>query len=250
MNTLPPTSVFCTSTSAVIQIQPGIPRGQTEINGREAQTIRADVILPKSNATTIACPLNYFQENASLRDKWIRDDSGHQHTLDHIDGLSSISITVLENDLESPCCLPNGYNARLLEYFRLDVCLNKFQYNNFDCLAFVSFLANAEFCCVSPPFEYELGDPGVGDIVAISDGTKLPNSIQHFALSLGDDKYISKFGRTEKGTQSLVEIMNLDGMKSLFDCSHVFVATLKTKTNPWSEKSWRKSGVPNAQNST
>jgi len=61
----------------------------------------------------------------------------------------------------------------------------------------------------------------------------LPQSIKHWALYLGDDIYLSKFGRSGEGTQSLVEITNLDGMMALYDCQHVFIACPDSEAEPW-----------------
>ena len=233
MNLQPPTSIHCSLSTAVIQVLPDIQCGQIEIEGRRAQKVAAYVILPNSNNTTISCPINYFQEYASLSGQWIVNDEGNQLHLDFLGSVSHFLLTISTANVETVCKIPSSYERRLCEYFMLDIPHNEQLYTGFDCYAFVSFLVNAVYCPKSPPFDYSQTVPTVGDIIAISDGTALPNSIKHWALCIGDDKYLSKFGRTGMGAQSIVEVINLNEMKKLYSCTQCFVASAHTNAAQW-----------------
>jgi len=229
----PPTSIHCSPSTAVIQILPHLQCGQMAINSRTAQKIAAYVVLPNTGGTTISCPINYFQESASLPGKWIRDDSGKKIHLNSLGSISRFLLTISSASTESICRIAASYESRIYEYFMLDISHNESCFTGFDCYAFVSFLANAAYCPTSPPFDYSSVGPNAGDIVAISDGAGLPDSIKHWALCIGNDKYLSKFGSTGMGAQSLVEAMDLGGMKRLYSCSHCFVASLQNNASPW-----------------
>ncbi len=228
-----PYSTYCSSSTGVIQVLPQLQCGQTEVNGVTAQKIAAYVILPNTGGTTISCPINYFQESTSLPYKWIIDDEGRKHNLQYIDNVSRFQLTIMENGKEFLSNIPNSYETRLFDYFMLDISHNSSKYIGFDCYAFVSFLADATYCPESPPFEFSAVNPSTGDIVAISDSNQMPDAIKHWALCIGDDQYISKFGKTGKGAQSLVELMSMGEMKRLYSCSHNFVATLLDNSAPW-----------------
>ncbi len=234
MNIQPPTSIHCSFSSAVIQVLPDLKWGQIQIDDRKAQKIAAYVILPDYGTSTISCPINYFQENASLPDQWIKDDKGKLLQLGNLGNITRFLLTISTATTETICRIPTSYESRLCEYFTLDISHNESLYTGFDCYAFVSFLANTVYSPTSPPFDYSQVAPSTGDIVVISDGTNLPNSIKHWALCIGDDMYLSKLGKTGMGSQSLVEVLNLNDMKHLYKCTQYFVASLHNNTSPWS----------------
>jgi hypothetical protein len=194
----------------------------------------AYVILPNSESATISCAINYFQESASLPGKWILDDMGNRINLNYINNLIRFQLTIMKQDSEVLTKLPSLYESRLLEYFMLDISHNTLQFKGFDCYAFVSFLANASYCPASPPFDYLSSSPVSGDTIVISDGAQLPDAIKHWALCIGEDIYISKFGESGRDSQSLVELMDLREMMHLYSCSHSFVASLQGNSHPWS----------------
>lgn len=229
----PPTSIHCSRSTGVIQILPHLQCGQIQIHGITAQKIAAYVVLPNMGSTTISCPINYFQESASLPSKWIMDNIGNKLQLNSLDNLSRFMLTIMTGNAEVVCKIAPSYESRIFEYFMLDITHNESRFAGFDCYAFISFLANVAYCPASPPFEYSSVNPNSGDIVAISDGTTLPNAIKHWGLYIGDDKYLSKFGKTGMGAQSLVEVVSLSEMKRLYSCSHSFVANIHQKVSPW-----------------
>jgi len=234
MDSQPPTSIHCSPSSAVIQVLPHLKCGQIQVDDRKAQKIAAYVILPNSGTSTISCPINYFQENASLPSQWIRNDEGVIQQLSFLYNIKRFLLTISTASTEILCSIPKSFESRLCEYFMLDISHNKSQYKGFDCYAFVSFLANVIKFPTSPPFDYSQNTPKAGDIVAISDGSNLPDSIKHWALYLGNDMYLSKFGKTGMDSQSLVEVMNLQEMKNLYSCTQSYIASKHINSLPWS----------------
>ena len=115
MNNKPLTSCMSDSKTLVLQIAPELECGQIQINGKITQKIAAHIIIPNSD-NTITCPLNYFQENASLSRKYINTDSGDKYNLEHIDELRSVVITVINQGEEVMCKLPDDYGIRLLPH--------------------------------------------------------------------------------------------------------------------------------------
>ena len=105
----------------------------------------------------------------------------------------------------------------------MDIGRNEAGYVGFDCYAFVSFLTNSAFRPENPPFEYHEGCARVGDIVAVANGPNLPDSIKHWAMCVGDDLFLSKFGKTRYGAQAFVETTQRQAMLSLYDCDRVLV---------------------------
>jgi hypothetical protein len=196
------------------------------------------MILPEENGT-LACPLNYFQEHASLPGGWIADDKGQRINLGRAKEIVSITVTVTENSQESECALAVSLKTNLLGYFMMDIVHNEDRYNGFDCQAFVSLLTNTEFRPEAPHFDYQQGNARAGDIVALSDGSALPGSIKHWALCVGENHFISKFGKTGNDTQALLETTDKQAMLSLYECSHVLIATRKSNARPWNDTLYR-----------
>lgn len=233
----PPTSMFCTRARAVIQIHSGNTAGEIMIAGRRGDKIAAWMILP-GDVGTLACPLNYFQERASLRGGWITSDDGQRIVLQRAAGLDSVTVTILENGRESECGLPDQQERALLNYFMMDIAHNEAGYAGFDCYAFVSFLTNSAFRPESPPFEYVERHARAGEIIAVTNGPNLPESIKHWALCVGQDLFISKFGNTGDGAQALVETTGKQAMLSLYSCDRALVAKKKVDAPPWDCERW------------
>jgi len=216
----------------VLKIRPELKFGQIQYNGKMAQSIVAYVCMPYLDKPL--CSLEYFQENASLSEKWINTVSGDKQKLEHIDELRKVVIIIINQGKVEICELPDEYGIRLLDYFKLDICHNSDRFEGFDCYAFVSLLVNVKYFLLKPGFDYLDEQAKVGDIVVIArDPDDLPCSIKHWALYLGDDIYLSKIGQSGKGAQSLVEVTRINGMKTLYDCEHVFIARPKREVEPW-----------------
>jgi hypothetical protein len=67
----------------------------------------------------------------------------------------------------------------------------------------------------------------------LSSDENLPRSIKHWVMYLGDDLYLSKFGRSGEGTESHVMVMNLEGMKFLYNCKKNYTAKPKLNAEAW-----------------
>jgi hypothetical protein len=233
----PPTSKFCTSRTAVIQARLGDVTHQIEIGGRHASSIPAWTILPKREGT-IACPLIYFQEQASLPNQWIRKDDGQKEKLDNIKELNAFTLTIFDTVGERECPLPERLKNRLLRYFIADIAQNRDRYVGFDCYAFMSFLTDTAFQPESPPFTFEERDPRPGEVVVFAAGPDLPNSIKHWALSVGEGLFLSKFGQTVKEAQALIEVTDTEAPLRLYDCDCVLVATRQANAPRWNPRLW------------
>ncbi|MGI8788889.1 MAG: hypothetical protein ACR2HG_14195 [Pyrinomonadaceae bacterium] len=230
------TSTFFSSPETlVLQILPEIESVKILVNGREAFRIYALVFIPDPYNTgkTISCPMNYFQESVSLPEKWILNDSFKKIELSNADKLKKVIITKKINGNEEKINLPDKYSERILDYFNADVSHNPEKFRGFDCYAFVSLIANVKYFPLSPDFEYKKGNANVGDIVVLANKNNLPNAIMHWALVLGDNLFLSKFGRSGEGTQSLVEVMDLQGMMKLYNCELIYTAIPKFQASSW-----------------
>jgi hypothetical protein len=225
---------YSTPESIVLQICPKELAGETEINGKKYRRIAAFIFLPNSKpGTTISCPLNYFQESCSLPGKWIQIDSGQKVKLDNLDKLQTVIVTKKNNSNEEKVDLADSISQKLFDYFNFDVEHNLEKYIGFDCYAFQSLIRNVVFFPPAPSWNYNKTEPNVGDVVVLTTDENLPDSIKHWATYLGEDLYLSKFGKSGEGSQSLVTIMNLEGMMLLYDCKFRYTANAKHKANPW-----------------
>jgi len=233
----PRTSSLCTPVRAVIQIVPGIPAGRIKYAGRSCRRLTSSMILPGA-AGTIACPLPYFQRRASMSQGWIATDDGRRLHLGHVAGLDSVAVTIVENGLESESRLPVRQADALLAYFRMDVPRHEASYDGFDCYAFVSLLTDSVLKPEDPPFDFEEGALKAGDVVVVARGPELPHGIRHWALCVGEDVFISKFGRTGDGAQALVEATDGQAMLSLYDCDRMLIARRKADALPWDAARW------------
>lgn len=228
-------TIFTTPETVVLQILPDVRIGKTTVNGKEAYRTSAHVFIPNPNnpGSTISCPENYFQQNVSLPEKWILNDSGQKITISNAHRLNKVVVTKKVNGKEEIIDLPDKYPQRLMNYFNLDISHNEKEYKGFDCYAFASLVSNVKYYPLKPDFEYQDKLPSQGDIVVLSNGKNLPESIMHWAIFLGDNQYLSKFGRTGEGASSLLTIMDLEGMKKLYDCNLSFVAIPKQEAKSW-----------------
>jgi hypothetical protein len=225
---------FSTTENIVLQICPQELAGETTVNGKKYKRTAAFIFLPDSNpGTTISCPLNYFQDSCSIPGKWIKNDSGQKLKLANIDKLRKVILTQKVDGVETEVSLSDNVSKRLFQYFSLDIENNLDKYHGFDCYALQSLLSDVKMYPPSPPFAYKATSPNVGDIVVLSEDKNIPNSIKHWALSLGKDMYLSKFGRSGEGADSQVTIMNLEGMMLLYDCKCCYVATPITEAEKW-----------------
>ena len=181
-------TIFSDDETIVLQIFPKVLCGNMQINGKEAPRICASVFIPDIlKRSTISCPLNYFQDNVSLAEKWIINDSSQKIMLNNIDKLKRVIITIKTNDNENELTISANYSSRLLDYFKLDVNLNPRKYRGFDCYAFICFLANINYFPRNPEFEYIEKIPNNGNFIILTNGRYLPNSIKHWALYLGEN---------------------------------------------------------------
>jgi len=228
---------YSSPAALVLQILPDKKIGKTTVNGKEAYRSYALIFIPNPDITgsTISCPLNYFQESASLPENWILNDSGQKINISNANKFKSVILTKKVNGQEEIIDLPDEYSERILNYFYLDVPHNEQKFKGYDCYAFVSSISNVKYYPLKPDFEYQDRQPNLGDIVVLASGNNLPESIKHWAIYLGDNQYLSKFGRSGEKASSLITVMDLEGMKELYDCSLIYVAFPKPKAKPWEE---------------
>lgn len=225
---------FSSPETLVLQIlTDDIKIGKTTVYGKEAYRSTVFVFIPNGSGSTISCPLNYFQESVSLPEKWILNDSKEKIEISKTDNFKRIIVTKKTNGIEEIIELPNEYSKRLFDYFMLDVSHNEYLYKGFDCYAFASSIVNVKYHPLSPDFDYKVSPPSIGDIVVLSNGNNLPESIKHWAIFLGNNQYLSKFGRTGEGTSSLLTVMDLEGMKFLYESNLTFIATPKANAKVW-----------------
>lgn len=226
---------FSTPQCLVLQICPEELAGETELDGKKYRRIASYVFLPNSKpGTTISCPLNYFQESCSIPLKWIKDDSGKKLQLNSIDKLNKVILTKKINTIEVKIDILDYVSFKLFDYFNFDVENNLDKFRGFDCYALQSLFGNVKFYPPNPSWDYKKTNPKLGNFVVLTTSEKLPDSIKHWAICLGEDFYLSKFGRSGEGAQSQVTIMNLEGMKLLYDCKLSYTAFPKDKAEPWS----------------
>lgn len=225
---------FSTLDCIVLQICPEEIAGETIVNEKKYKRTAAFVFLPNTEpGNTLSCPLNYFQESCSISEKWIKDDSCKKIKLTNIDRLSKVVITKKSHDIEEVINLSEYISRKLFDYFKYDVENNLAIFKGFDCYALQSLLGNVKYYPLNPAWDYKETIPELGDFVVLTNSIKLPDSIKHWALYLGDDIYLSKFGRSGEGTQSQVTIMNLEGMKLLYDCKYIYTAYPQMDAEPW-----------------
>lgn len=224
---------FSSRETLVLQILTDIKIGKSTVHGKEAFRSYALVFIPNSSGGTISCPLNYFQESVSLPEKWIINDAKQKVEISNADNFKRIIVTKKTNGIEEIIKLPNEYSKRLFDYFMLDVSHNEYMYKGFDCYAFASSIVNVKYYPLSPDFDYKNAPPSIGEIIVLTNGSNLPESIMHWAIYLGDNQYLSKFGRTGEGTSSLITVMDLEGIKFLYESNLTFTATPKANAKAW-----------------
>lgn len=223
----------------ILQIVPDAKANLMQVNGLTAPLSFAQIFIPKLSPNYLQCPLDYFQENVSFNGGWIKDSPVSHIKLDYIGNLEEVIIIENRNGNEVKLALPHSFGRRLLNYFKLDVCHNPMLFKGFDCYAFVSMIADVKYFKQNPAFDYIEGEPTNGDFVVLAQNASIPQSITHWALYLGNGYYLSKFGMSGMGTQSLVSVMNLKGMQILYESEYVYIARPKKSAEPWN-------GYPNA----
>lgn len=228
-------TAYSSPENLVLQINPDYSGIMMAIGNQVCQAFQSIVFIPDPShpGSTISCPLNYFQENASLAEGWILNDSNEKIQIPNSVNFQKIIVTKKINQKEVKVELSDINSRRLLKYFELDVYHNLNFYKDFDCYAFISFITNVKYYPPNPEFEYLKKTPKVADIVAIAMNNKIPESIVHWALCLGDDLYLSKFGKSGRGPQAFVECMDLQSMMKLYNCNSLFVAVPKADAKPW-----------------
>lgn len=228
------TTKYSTPDSLVMKVLPDVIAGDVQIAGKQYPSVVALMFLPNSPWLPISCPLNYFQTHCSIPKKFIIDDSSIERTLNGINTLNKVILTVkLLDEDEKRINISELVSSKLLEYFKYDIQRNTIQFKGFDCYALQSLLSNVKYCKENPPFDYRMSNPNPGDVVVLATDEGLPDSIKHWALYLGGDLYLSKFGRSGEGSESLVSVMTLKGMMLLYDCKLSFTATAKLDAAPW-----------------
>jgi hypothetical protein len=220
-----------------MQIAPGAKAGKIRYSGRRCDRLASWMILP-GDGGTITCSLSYFQRRASLPGRWIARENGQRIPLRRLGELEAVTISIVENGLESECRLPDAQARALLGYFMMDIDRNEAGYRGFDCYAFVSLLTDSMLRPEAPPFEYEERDAKVGDVVVAANGPDLPGSIKHWALCVGENLFISKFGATGLDAQALVETTDRAAILSLYDCDRMLVARKVADAPPWDRARW------------
>jgi len=221
----------------VIQIATGVTAGRIKYSGRRCDRIASWMILPGIGGT-ISCSLSYFQRRASLPERWIARGNAQRLPLERVGELEAVTIGLLENGIESECRLPDAQARALLSYFMMDVGRDPEGHYGFDCYAFVSLLTDSVHRPEAPPFDYEAREARVGDVVVAARGPHLPGGIRHWALSLGNDLFLSKFGKSGQGAQALLETTDGQALLSLYDCDHMLVATRRPDAPPWDRGRW------------
>ena len=225
---------FSNTTQLVLQINPLSHIGGVEIEDRVWPRVETGIFIPRDTyGNFIWCPFNYFQENASLKDKYIEDDNNNKIALGYVDNLKEVVATKVQNGHETEIPLNADHKRKLLDYLKFDISHYPGCFHGFDCYAFVSLLSDVKFFPTSPEFNYESKEANIGDIIVLAKTQDLPHSIQHWAVYLGDDCYFSKFGKSDGTASSLLEIMNIDGMKYLYEAPYCFVATPQVGANKW-----------------
>ncbi len=230
-----PNTIYSDPETIVLQIIPESRITKTTVNKKIAYNTTAYVFFPNPNCSKgyIYCSFNQFQKKVSLTEKWFMDDLGRKNNIYNADNFHKVVITRKINGVEEKICLPEYYPQRILEYFKLDIVHNDQKYFWFDCYAFISLITNVNYYPLKPDFEYLKRPPNVGEIVVLANGYSFPESIKHWAVFLGEDQYLTMFGQTGNGAESLLLCMDLNGMMHLCDCNLTFVAVPKNDARQW-----------------
>ncbi len=218
------TTEFATPTNLVLQVTPGTLAGKVQVHGREWKRTKAMVFLPKKEKGFFSCPLNYFQDSCSIPFKWIENDRKERVPLDGINGVARVIVSVKKDKSEERVQLSEHVEKAMFDYFAFNVKRRL----DFDCHALICLLANLKLNYLDPPWAFSEDDSQSGEFVMLAANRNLPHSIQHFALCLGKNMYLSKFGKTGQ-----VTLMNLEGMKFLYNCKISFLARPKPGAEPW-----------------
>jgi hypothetical protein len=224
---------YSSENNLVLQIIPELENGKMIIDGRQSEKVSVIVFIPKLDGTKIWCPFNYFQDNCSINEKFIISDNGSKMVLDGINELKKIITTIKANNSETELNISENTKVRLLEYFKLDMGNRLDNFIGFDCHAFVSFIKNTKCIPENPEFNFITEENEIDVAVVLSDNTKLPNSIKHWTIYLGDNLYLSKFGENTTGNHNQLAVMGLNGMYHLYNCNLQYTARIKENASKW-----------------
>ena len=228
---------FSSIKNLVIQLVPSSDAGEIQINGRRSKRTTAMVFIPKLDGSTYSCPLNYFQDFCSLTEQWILDDKSHKINLNGINNLAKVIITTKDFKKEEiEIDISKQMKRKLLRYFKLDIQKNLNLLKGFDCHAFVCFLINLKCVPESPCFTFYQREPEIGEVVALCNADKLPESIKHWAIYLGNNLYLSKFGKSTGKTDSHISVMNIRRMHELYETKFIHIATPLPGAEKWDGK--------------
>ncbi|WP_351015078.1 hypothetical protein [Shewanella sp. AC91-MNA-CIBAN-0169] len=220
---------FSSSKNLVMQIHVNsFVDGVMTVYGRTVNRLEVHIFIP-SQGKSIICPLNYFQDSCSLAQAWILNDDNQKVPLEGISEVEKVIITKCISSLESEVIIPEIISSRLLAYFKDNLTLNE----GFDCHAFACFLVDISCVPEAPNFNFNEDKPKIGDVVCLSTDDKLPSSIKHWAICLGDDTYISKFGKNSENKTTHVDIMGMANMHSLYRTCNVIVAEPLAGAEKW-----------------
>ena len=222
---------FSSSESLVIQINPLADAAEVIVNQRAARRKQVFVYIPRMDGTQIFCPLNYFQDSFSLREQWFYNDAHQKTALDGIDNLREVVISEKKCDLESVVNISDLVKCNLYRYFYEELAKK----SGFDCHAFACFLFDLKCIPEAPCFTWSKREPNIGDVVSLSDDGFIPDSIKHWAIFLGGDLYLSKFGKSSGSKQPDVEVMDISGMHTLYGTSNLHVAIPSQNAPKWDE---------------
>jgi hypothetical protein len=225
---------FISKETIVIQFFPGVLIGRIDVANKVAKTNLAQVFIPKPNSNNdyYSKSLDDYLNDVFLSDGYLLDDNGQQKRVE-VGDLNKVIITKKIDNNEIIIDLPDQVEKKLLEYLILDVSHKGIEYQGFDCYAFVSYVYNIEYNTINPGFNFSLFPPQIGDVVVLCTSEFLPNDIRHWAIFLGDDIYLSKFGKSGYGAKAPIAIMDLFGMCYLYEANKVFVAKPEKKARKW-----------------
>jgi hypothetical protein len=85
----------------------------------------------------------------------------------------------------------------------------------------------------TPCFTFFERKPDIGEIVSLIKGDGLPESIKHWALYLGEDLFLSKFGKSSGNTDAHIAVMDITGMHKLYNADYIFTATPSEDAPKW-----------------
>lgn len=229
-------TIFLTPSNLVLQVTDRMSICKIKVNNHISQMVEVVVYIPKKDdGTYYSCTLDYFQKSASLKERWITDDTNKRLDLGCIEQLNEVVVTLVLNNVEYFVDIPTLYRKKLLDYFNLNIYHEESSFIGFDCHAFISLISDVKLSYENPEFNFKSKKPIRGDLIVLSNNILLPDSIKHWALCLGDDLYLSKCGESGRGTESLLHVTTLESLKNLYESSYVSVASPKSNAEKWND---------------